>query len=140
MDLERAMDFVRPRSKAVLTTLHQDGRAQLSNVLYAVADDGTVRISVTGSRVKTANMRRDPRVCVHVTDGSFWQYVVLDGEVRLGPVTRDVGDEGAGMLVDYYRRVNGEHPDWDDYRRAMVEEGRLIAVVTPVRAYGQLQG
>ncbi len=83
-------------------------------------------------------MRRDPRVCVHVTDESFWQYVVLDGQARLGPVTRAVDDEGADALVDYYRRVNGEHPDWDDYRRAMVAEGRLVAFVTPERAYGQL--
>lgn len=139
MDLERAMAFVRPGTKAVLTTLRADGRPQLSNVLYAVADDGSIRVSVTERRAKTANMRRDPRVCLHVTDESFWQYVVLDGEARLGPVTRDVGDPGSDMLVDYYRRVNGEHPDWDDYRRAMVGEGRLVAVVTPTRAYGQLQ-
>ncbi|MDN5749461.1 MAG: PPOX class F420-dependent oxidoreductase [Pseudonocardia sp.] len=139
MDLERAMAFVRPGTKAVLTTLRADGRPQLSNVVYAVADDGSIRVSVTERRAKTVNMRRDPRVCLHVTDESFWQYVVLDGEARLGPVTRDVGDPGSDMLVDYYRRVNGEHPDWDDYRRAMVEEGRLVAVVTPTRAYGQLQ-
>lgn len=138
MDLDTARKFVHGRTRAVLTTLRSDGRPQLSNVLYAVADDGAIWVSVTESRAKTANMRRDPRVCVHVTDESFWQYVVLDGEARLGPVAREIGDEGADMLVEYYRRVNGEHPDWDDYRRAMVAEARLVAVVTPTRAYGQL--
>jgi hypothetical protein len=83
-------------------------------------------------------MRRDPRVCLHVTDESFWQYVVLDGEARLGPVARDVGDEGADALVEYYRRASGEHPDWDEYRRVMVAEGRLIAVISATKAYGQL--
>lgn len=138
MDLERALDFVRPRTKAVLTTLHRDGRPQQSNVLYATADDGSILVSVTDQRVKTANIRRDPRVCVHVSDESFWQYVVLEGEARPGPVTREVGDQGADALVDYYRRINGEHPDWDDYRRAMVAEGRLVVAVVVTRAYGQL--
>jgi PPOX class probable F420-dependent enzyme len=138
MDLERALSFVRPRKKGVLTTLHKDGRPHLSNVLYASADDGSFWISVTEHRVKTRNMRRDPRVCLHVTDESFWQYVVLDGEARLGPVARDVGDEGADALVEYYRRASGEHPDWDEYRRVMVAEGRLIAVISATKAYGQL--
>jgi PPOX class probable F420-dependent enzyme len=138
MDLERALDFVRPRSKAVLTTLHRDGRPPLTNVLYATADDGSILVSVTDQRVKTANIRRDPRVCVHVSDESFWQYVVLEGHARPGPVAREVGDQGADALVDYYRRINGEHPDWDDYRRAMVAEGRLVVSVEVTHAYGQL--
>lgn len=138
MELEQAMAFVRPRHKGVLTTLRQDGRPHLSNVLYAVGDDDRIWISLTDSRVKTKFLRRDPRVAVHVTDDSFWQYAVLEGVASLSPIAEEPNDPTVDALVEYYRRTSGEHSDWADYRRAMVAERRLIATVTVTRVYGQL--
>jgi PPOX class probable F420-dependent enzyme len=136
MELDDAMAYVRARSKGVLVTLKRDGRPQLSNISYAVGDDGVVRISVTDSRAKTANARRDPRVSLHVTADDFWSYVVLEGTATLLPVATDPHDATADALVEYYRELSGEHPDWEDYRAAMVRDGRLILELRPERGYG----
>ena len=80
-------------------------------------------------------MRRDPRVSLYVPGDNFWQYVVSRGR-RSRPVAADPHDDTVEQLVAYYRAGNGEHPDWDDYRAAMVADGRLIAAVHPERAYG----
>ena len=86
MDLTTALDYVRARDHGVLVTLKADGRPQLSNINYAVGDDGLVRISITAGRAKYANARRDPRVSLHVTADDFWSYVVLEGDADLTPV------------------------------------------------------
>ena len=138
MDLERALDFVRPRRQGVLTTIRRDGRSQLSNIVYVTGIDGTVRISVTDSRAKTKNLRRDPRATLYVAGDTFWEYVVLDAEAELTPVAATPADATCDELVDLYRAVQGEHPDWDDYRRAMVADGRLVVRLRPDHAYGQL--
>lgn len=138
MEIEQAMAFVRPRRKCVLTTVRPDGRPHLSNVFYAVGDDDSIWISLTDSRVKTGHLRRDPRVAVHVTDESFWQFVVLDGVASLSPIAQEPADPTVDALVEYFVRTNGEHSDWADYRRAMVAERRLLATITVTRGYGQL--
>jgi PPOX class probable F420-dependent enzyme len=138
MEIAQALDFIRERHHAVLTTQRRDGRPQLSNVSYAVGDDGVVRVSVTDSRAKTKNLRRDPRASLHVAQGDFWAYAVLDCDVELMPVAADPHDATVDALVDYYRSVVGEHDDWDDYRRAMVTDGRLLLLLTPTHAYGML--
>ena len=140
MELADALAFVRARKNGVLTTIRANGRPQLSNILYVPGDDGVLRISVTDSRAKTKNMRRDPRVSLYVPGDNFWQFVVVEGTAELTPVAADPQDDTVEQLIAYYRAGNGEHPDWDDYRAAMVADGRLIAAVHPERAYGLVAG
>jgi PPOX class probable F420-dependent enzyme len=136
MELTEALAFVRARKNGVLTTIRASGRPQLSNILYVPGDDGVLRISVTDSRAKTKNMRRDPRVSLYVPGDNFWQFVVVEGTAELTPVAADPHDDTVEQLIAYYRAGNGEHSDWDDYRAAMVADGRLITAVHPERAYG----
>jgi PPOX class probable F420-dependent enzyme len=138
MELDQALDFVRARHQGVIVTLKRDGRPQLSNVAYHLGDDNVVRISITNGRAKTANMRRDDRVSLYVTRDDFYAYVVLEGEAELAPVVTSPDDATADELVEYYRAVSGEHPDWDEYRQAMVDDERLVARLRPTRAYGML--
>lgn len=135
MELSRALDIVRSRREGVLATQRLDGRAQLSNIIYS-ADDDVIRISVTESRAKTRNLRRDPRASLHVLGDDFWHYVVIDADAELGPVTSRPEDDAADELVELYRALQGEHPDWADYRRAMVADRRLVLRLTPTHAYG----
>ncbi len=136
MELNEGLAFVRARKSGVLTTIRANGRPQLSNILYIPEEIGTFSISVTDSRAKTKNIRRDPRVSLYVPGDNFWQFVVIDGTAELSPVAADPHDATVDRLVAYYRAGNGEHPDWDDYRAAMVADGRLIVTVRPEHAYG----
>lgn len=138
MDLAHALKFATSRSRAVLTTLRRDGRPQLSNVMYAKVDS-EFWISVTDSRAKTKNLRRDPRAALYVPGDDFWNFVVLDGVVTLTGVAGSPDDEVVEELVQYYRRGAGEHPDWDDFRATMVREGRLLAKFVAHSSYGLLQ-
>jgi PPOX class probable F420-dependent enzyme len=139
MDLGPALRFVRTRREGVLVTIRRDGRPQLSNVLYGIGEDGdTIRISVTDSRAKTRNLRRDQRASLYVVGETFWSYVVLDGGADLTPVAADPNDEVVDELVLMYRQAGGEHSDWDEYRQAMVEDQRLVVRLRPERAYGLL--
>lgn len=139
MNLDEAVAWAATRTDGVLITIRRDGRPQSSDITYAV-DDGVFTISVTSDRAKTANMRRDPRVVVHVSERAAWSYVALDGTVELTPPASTPGDAVADALVAYYERVAGKpHPDWDEYRAAMVEEGRLLVTFTPTSAVGQIR-
>jgi PPOX class probable F420-dependent enzyme len=139
MELTQALTFARARSRGVLTTIRQDGRPQLSNIMYVPSDEEFL-ISVTDSRAKTRNLRRDPRAALYVPGEDFWNFVVLDGSVELTGVAAEVDDEVTARLVDYYRRGAGEHPDWDEFRSTMVKEGRVLATLRPTTAYGVIQG
>ena len=138
MEISEALDFVRQRHFGVLATQRRDGRPQLSNIAYSVFDDDVIAVSMTDGRAKTRNMARDGRASLHVSRDDFWAYCVLDCDVELMPVVTDPNDATADALVEYYRSANGEHPDWDDYRRAMVTDKRLLARLTPTHAYGML--
>ena len=138
MELSDALDYVRERSHGVLTTLKRDGRPQLSNIAYYVGDDGKIRISITAHRAKTRNLERDPRASLHVTSDDFWSYCVVEADASLSPVAADPHDATADALVDYYRAVQGEHPDWEEYRQAMVTDQRLVLTLTPTHVYGML--
>jgi PPOX class probable F420-dependent enzyme len=138
---DRMLAFVAEHRWGVLVTLKRDGRPQLSNVGYFYDwDAGIIRVSVTDDRAKTRNLRRDPRVGLHVASRDFWTYVVVEGTAELTPVAADPHDDSVEELVAYYRGVSGEHPDWDDYRAAMVRERRLVVRFAPEHAYGQLPG
>jgi PPOX class probable F420-dependent enzyme len=140
MDLTDALDFIRGRKQGVLVTNRSNGRPQLSNILYLLGDDGVVRISVTDDRAKTKNLRRDPRASLYVLGDNFWAYVVVEAQAELMPVAADPHDDTVEALVAYYREAMGEHPDWDDYRRSMVNDKRLILMLRPERAYGIVPG
>jgi PPOX class probable F420-dependent enzyme len=139
MELSDAVDFARANRHSVLTTIRRDGRPQLSNVLHHVGGDGIIRISVTADRAKYHNLRREPWSALHVTRDDFYAYVVLEGTADLSPVAAAPDDDTVEELVAYYRDALGEHDDWDDYRRAMVDDRRVMVRFTPNRAYGMLQ-
>jgi PPOX class probable F420-dependent enzyme len=137
MDLAAAVEFACERHQGVLVTIRGDGRPQVSNIIYLMESDGSTRISVTEDRAKTRNLRRDHRAELYVAGDSFWQYVVLDGTVQLSPPAADPNDDVVDELVEIYRSIRGEeHPDWDDYRRAMVAERRVVLNFHPTSAYG----
>jgi PPOX class probable F420-dependent enzyme len=137
MEMSRALTFVAGHRQGVLTTLRRDGRPQISNIVYGF-DGTTVRISVTAERSKTKNLRRDPRASLYVCGDNFWAYAIVEGAAELSPVAAEPGDATVEELVALYRSLSGEHPDWDEYRRAMVDDHRVVVRLTPTYAYGML--
>lgn len=137
MDISEAMNFVAARRNGVLVTQKRDGRPQLSNIAYAVVDD-VVKISITADRAKYWNVLRNPQGSLYVTREDFWAYVVLEGDAELSEVATKPDDPGVGELVELYKAVAGEHPDWDEYRRAMVADKRVVVRLMPTHAYGML--
>ncbi len=138
MDINEALEWAAARNGGVLITLRRDGRAQSSDIVYA-ADGDIIRISVTADRAKTANMRRDNRVVLHLTDPASWSYVSFDATAELSPECAEPDDATADELVDLYRTVSGgDHPDWAEYRQAMIDDRRLVARITPHSATGQI--
>ncbi|MGH8883628.1 MAG: PPOX class F420-dependent oxidoreductase [Egibacteraceae bacterium] len=132
-DAER---FLAERHKGALVTLKRsDGRPQISNVMYALID-GRVRISVTGTRSKTANLRHDPRVSLHVTSEDFWTYVVAEGTAELSSVAAEPGDQTCEALLELYETVSGQpHPDPGEFFQAMVDDHRLQLSFVVERLY-----
>ncbi|WP_369263996.1 PPOX class F420-dependent oxidoreductase [Streptomyces sp. R35] len=125
----------------VLVTLKKDGRPQLSNVSHVYyPDERIIRVSLTDDRAKTRNLRRDPRASYHVTSEDRWAYTVAEGTAELTPVAQDPHDDTVEELIRVYRDVLGEHPDWDDYRAAMVRDRRLVLRLHVERAYGIPRG
>jgi PPOX class probable F420-dependent enzyme len=140
MELDQALAFARDHHQGILATLKRDGRPQLSNIIHSVGEDGLIRISVTATRAKTRNAQRDPRVSLHVGQDDFWAYAVIEGTAELSPVSAEPGDATGQELADLYRSLQGEHPDWDDYFRAMVADQRQVLRIRPEHAYGMLGG
>jgi PPOX class probable F420-dependent enzyme len=137
----RMLGFVAGHRWGVLATLKRDGRPQLSNVGFAYEPtEQLFRVSVTDSRAKTRNLRADPRVTLHVASKDFWTWVAVEGTAELTPVAADPHDQTVEELVAYYRGINGEHENWDEYRAAMVADQRLVVRFRPEHTYGQLQG
>ncbi|MGC4790781.1 PPOX class F420-dependent oxidoreductase [Micromonospora sp. DT178] len=137
-ETQRALtELIAGHRLGVLATLKRDGRPQLSTVIYAFdSTSALIRVSVTDGRAKTANLRRDPRASFHVGSDDGWAYAVAEGRAELTPVAADPDDATVTELVDLYRAIQGEHPDWADYRRAMVAEGRLVLRLHVERLYG----
>jgi PPOX class probable F420-dependent enzyme len=138
MSDETLLKLLRSRDLGVLATLHPDGRPHVSTISYAVDPAGsTIRVSLTDSRVKTRNLRGDPRAALHVSGEGAWSWVVAEGPVELSAVATAPDDDAVEELIDLYRSIGGEHPDWDDYRRAMVDDQRLVMRLQIDRLYGQ---
>jgi len=121
-----ARRYLRENRRAVLATIKRDGRPQLSKVLYFFDErDGRCKISVTRTRAKTHNLRRDPRATLMAMSDQWYSYVVVEG-------TADFieGSNVLDELVHYYRQVSGEHPNWQEYRDAMVKDQRLLLAIS----------
>lgn len=130
MDLERAREFLRAHHRAVLATTRSDGRPQLSPVTVGVDDAGRVLISTRETAIKTKNLARDPQASLCVMNDQFYgEWIQAEGSAEIVHLP-----EAMELLVDYYRRVSGEHPDWNDYRSAMVRDKRVIVAITLIRA------
>jgi PPOX class probable F420-dependent enzyme len=136
VDTGRAADFLRAHHRAVLATSRSDGMPQLSPVTCTVDDEGRVLISTRETAVKTKNLRRRPRASLCVfTDTFFGEWVQVEGDVELISLP-----DAMDLLVEYYRRSSGEHPDWDDYRAAMIRDRRVIVRITITRAGPDVSG
>ena len=136
MNPGQAADVLRAHHRAVLATSRADGRPQLSPVLCVADDEGRVLISTRESAVKTRNLRRDPRASLCVfTDSFFGEWVQAEGDAEVISLP-----DAMDLLVDYYRRVAGEHSDWADYRAAMVRDRRVIVRITITRAGPDVSG
>jgi PPOX class probable F420-dependent enzyme len=130
MDLDEAREVIREQHRAVLATIRTDGTPQMSPVLVAVDDEGRVLVSTREAALKVRNLRRDPRLwlCV-LPDGFFGRWVQVEGSAEIISLP-----DAMDGLVDYYRRISGEHENWDDYREAMQRERRVLLRVALVRA------
>ncbi len=139
MNVSEALDFAAARRNGVLVTQKRDGRPQLSNIAYAVID-GVVKISITATRAKYTNLVRNPHASLYVSREDFWGYVVIEADAELSSVATRPDDAAVDELVELYRVIGGEHPDWDDYRRAMVADKRVVVRLRPTHVYGMLGG
>ena len=136
MNPGQAADFLRAHHRAVLATSRADGRPQLSPVLCVADDEGRVLISTRETALKTRNLRRDPRASLCVfTDSFFGEWVQAEGDAEVISLP-----DAMDLLIDYYRRVAGEHSDWADYRAAMVRDRRVIVRITITRAGPDVSG
>jgi PPOX class probable F420-dependent enzyme len=125
----------------VLATIKRDGRPQLSNVSYWFDKQNlAIQASITEERAKTRNLRRDPRASIHVSSDDGWAYAVADGDAVLTPPAAAPDDDTVEALIALYRNIAGEHPDWDDYRRAMVEDRRVVLTLPISHVYGMPPG
>jgi PPOX class probable F420-dependent enzyme len=127
--LPELLEFVRPRHRMVLTTFRADGSLQSSPVSGGVDEAGRIVIATYPQRAKSANVRRTPEASVTVLSDEFnGPYVQVDGAAEVIALP-----DAVEPLVDYYRAIAGEHPDWDEYRQAMVDQGKCLIRVTPTR-------
>ena len=136
MDIDTARDFLRDHHQAVLATFRSDGRPQLSPVSVGVDGEGAVTISSRETAYKVKNLRRDPRAAVCVlSEGFFGQWVQVEGTAEVVSLP-----DAMELLVDYYRRISGEHPNWDAYRQAMTDQRRVMVRIHITRAGPDRQG
>ena len=136
MDLDEARAFLRNNHRAVIVTLREDGWPQPTPVTVGLDEDGRAEVSSRETSFKVKNLRRDPRVSVCVlNDGFYGQWAYVAGRATI--VSLPEAMEG---LVEYYRRISGEHPDWDDYRAAMERDRRVLIKVDIERAGPSQEG
>jgi PPOX class probable F420-dependent enzyme len=136
IDAATALEFLRGHPHAVLATTRADGRPQLSPVVATVDGDGMIAMSSRETAVKVKNLRRDSHasLCV-LNDGFYGEWMQIEG-----PATILSLPDAMEPLVDYYRALSGEHPDWDDYRAAMTRDQRVLIRVRPERAGPNVSG
>jgi PPOX class probable F420-dependent enzyme len=136
VDIGRATSFLSSHPRAVLATTRSDGRPQLSPVVVAVDDDGRVLISTRETAIKARNLAKDPRAALcAISDTFFGEWIQVEGDAELIHLP-----EALPILEDYYRRISGEHSDWDEYRAAMYRDKRLIVRIAIDRAGPDISG
>jgi PPOX class probable F420-dependent enzyme len=129
VDRDELLDFVRPRHRMLLITQRSDGSPQASPVTGGVDDSGRIVIASYPERAKSHNARRRPQVSVVVLSDDFADaWVQVDGTCEVLDVP-----EALDGFVEYFRNISGEHPDWDEYRQAMVNQGKCLLRITPTR-------
>jgi uncharacterized protein len=134
---DKLLAVISGHSLGVLATIKRDGRPQLSNVSYHYDPRGVaIEASITESRAKTRNLRRDPRASIQVSSDDGWSYAVAEGDAILTPPAATPHDDTVEALIALYRNIAGEHPDWDDYRRAMVTDRRVLLTLPISHLYG----
>ena len=129
MDLDDARAFLREHHRGILATFRSDARPQMSPIAVGVDADGRGIVSTREDAYKVRNIRKDPRVSICVTSDDFWRWIQVDGTATVLSLP-----EAMEPLVDYYRTLSGEHPDWDDYRRAMQDQRRVLLRIDIHRA------
>ncbi len=138
---DKLLAVIKDNSLGVLATIKQDGRPQLSNVSYYFDPRTvTIQVSITEPRAKTRNLRRDARASILVSSDDGWSYAVAEGDAVLTPPAADVTDDTVEALIALYRSIAGEHPDWDDYREAMVTDRRVVLTLPIAHLYGMPPG
>jgi PPOX class probable F420-dependent enzyme len=137
LDLDEARDYLRSHHRAVMATTRRDGTPQMSPVTVTVDDDGMVTVSSRETAVKVKNLRRDPRAWVCAFPDTFYggPFVQVEGTATIVELP-----EAMELLVDYYRSISGEHPDWDDYRAAMERDQRVLVRLDITRAGPDVSG
>ncbi|MDX6284953.1 MAG: hypothetical protein QOG53_438 [Frankiales bacterium] len=136
MDVPDVLDWVRRNHRVVLATLRKDGSPQLTPVTIGLDSDDKLVISSRETAMKVKNLRRDPRawLCL-LNDGFFGDFMQAEGPVEIIELP-----EAMDGLIEYYRGISGEHPDWDDYRAAMEREQRVLLRITPTRVGPNVSG
>jgi PPOX class probable F420-dependent enzyme len=130
MEIDEARSFLRSNHRSVLITYDGSGSLQTSPVNHGVDDNGRVAISSREPAYKVRNLRQDPRATLCAfTDGFYGPWVQVSGPAEIISLP-----EAMEPLVELYRQIQGEHPDWDDYRAAMIRDKRLIIAITPTAA------
>jgi len=136
VDIATAQDFLRSNHRAVMATFRKDGRPALSPVTVALDDEGRVLVSTREPAMKVQHLRRDPRVSIAVmNDGFYGEWVSVEGTAEIVPMP-----EAMDVLIDYYRKAAGEHPDWDEYREAMIRDQRVVVRFAIERAGPNVSG
>lgn len=138
---EKLLAVITGNSLGILATIKRDGRPQLSLVAYHFDPRAlSIEVSVTETRAKTRNLRRDPRASLMVNSEDGWSYAVAEGDAVLSPPAAAPDDDTVESLISLYRDVAGEHPDWDEFRRAMVVERRVLLRLPIGHLYGMPPG
>ena len=138
---DKLLALIADNSLGVLATIKRDGRPQLSNVTYHFDPRGlAIEVSITEARAKTRNLRRDPRASLLVSSDDGWSYAVAEGDAVLSPPAAAADDATVESLVALYRSIAGEHPDWDEYREAMVIDRRVLLRLPIGHLYGMPPG
>jgi uncharacterized protein len=138
---DKLLALIAGNSLGVLATIKGDGRPQLSNVSYHFdSRELVIRVSITEPRAKTRNLRRDPRASILVDSDDGWSYAVAEGTAELTPPAAAPGDDTVEALIALYRNIAGEHPDWDEYRQAMVTDRRVVLTLPISHLYGMPPG
>lgn len=138
---DKLLAVISGHNLAVLATIKRDGRPQMSNVGYYFDPRGVaIEVSITEPRAKTRNLRRDPRASILVSSDDGWSYAVAEGNAELSPPAMHMHDDTVEALIALYRHIAGEHPDWDEYRRSMVTDRRVLMRMPISHVYGMPPG